>query len=196
MGYPTRSSRKGSHMRIFSKRVRFGVLTGAIGLFTLCLTGQSASADSSVTARAGTPWFYVKSAVVEKCSDVNGKSTSPHALVISFDCRGTNNQLWTFVRDGAGTFDIINRGSGLCLDVFSNFPAVNGDLLQQFPCGPDTAKWEFRAVGGDVVRIVDGTSGRCLSFPDTFDNGARLEMWDCIPDDFYQLWVQRFVTSG
>lgn len=74
-----------------------------------------------------------------KCLAVNGGSTSWGASVIQWSCNGNADQQWTYSftgnydSSGLPIYNLIDRGSGLCLDVpFSSTTA--GTALQQWGC--------------------------------------------------------------
>jgi len=78
-----------------------------------------------------------------KCLAVNGGSTAWGASVIRWGCNGNADQQWTYsftgnyAPSGLPIYNLIDGGSGLCLDVpFSS--GIAGTALQQWGCNGGT----------------------------------------------------------
>ena len=76
--------------------------------------------------------------------DVTNVSTSPGALIQLWSYGGGHNQQWQPQSLGNGFYRMVNRNSGLCLDVPSASTA-NGVQLQQWTCnGSGAQAWNFK----------------------------------------------------
>ena len=83
--------------------------------------------------------------------DVSGASTAPGAPVIDWYSNGGANQVWTFVDQGGGNYEIVNQNSGQCLTT----DGVAGDQLYQFYClnGPGQ-RWQTGLTGNPADAFV------------------------------------------
>ncbi|MBE2320425.1 PQQ-dependent sugar dehydrogenase [Solirubrobacter sp. CPCC 204708] len=89
--------------------------------------------------------------------NVNGASSTPGAKIIQWPYAPEHvNSQWQFVHRGTQGFEIVNRLSGQCLDIWSESP---GGLLQ-WPCdGGLGQRWEFHSVAADgSYSIIENVS--------------------------------------
>ncbi|WP_199044481.1 BNR-4 repeat-containing protein [Glycomyces salinus] len=89
---------------------------------------------------------------------------------------------WTTGDAGEGNriAEVVNRGSGKCMDVVSG-STENGAEIIQWDChGGDNQRWELRDVGGGYFEVVSRASGRCLDVDArSTANGAQVIQWSC-----------------
>lgn len=100
------------------------------------------------------------------CFDVKDASTNANANVIQYKCTGTDQQFWAPIDVGDGYVQLVNRRSGLCLDIQSDVPTVNGDRLQQFWCHPEypSERWtKIPTTRQGVFLLSDAASGKCIT---------------------------------
>ncbi|WP_033337488.1 pectinesterase family protein [Catenuloplanes japonicus] len=102
-----------------------------------------------------------------KCVQV--PSTASGALLVQAACvAGNTAQQWKVVTAGTGT-NLVNVGSGLCIDVPSG-ATTSGLQLQQYACGsPQTNRlWSFAASSAASGRytVPNAATGLCLSTKD------------------------------
>lgn len=106
-----------------------------------------------------------------KCVDNYQFDQSDGNPIVSWECTGTDNQLWSAVPNTDNTMAL--RVHGKCLDVTSSGTA-NGTLVQLYTCNNSAAqKW---VVNGGA--LVNPNSGRCLDGGDLTD-AQRLQIADC-----------------
>ncbi|MCE6997348.1 RICIN domain-containing protein [Saccharothrix sp. S26] len=83
---------------------------------------------------------------------------------------------------GGGYYNVVNVGSGKCLDVYGGDSATgDGVRVVQWTCGSGAnQRWRSEDAGGGYVRLVARHSGKCLDVLDAGTNdGAKLVQWTC-----------------
>jgi hypothetical protein len=74
------------------------------------------------------------------CLDVAGGSLDAWVPVVVNPCASTDSQLWAPYWAGSPTIrTLVNRHSGLCLDLYFN-NSGNGTIIQQYPCNGTSAQ--------------------------------------------------------
>jgi len=105
---------------------------------------------------------------------VNGKvyMASFSGVVNVYGILGTNNL-------ANGTYKIVNRNSGLALDVKGQ-ATTNGSVVQQFTYnGGNNQRWTVTGLGGGQYKIVGVQSGRALDVTgQSTADGAAIELFD------------------
>jgi Ricin-type beta-trefoil lectin domain-like len=76
-----------------------------------------------------------------KAMTVNNGSLSTNASIIQQSWNGSNSQLWKVSPAPTNGFNLINKGSNLCLSVSSN---NSGAALMQKTCSNNAQKWNLR----------------------------------------------------
>jgi len=109
---------------------------------------------------AGSGYYFIQSQLNGNVIDIQGASTSAGALLDAYPQKptGTNNQLWQFVPDpaGSGYYFIQSQLNGNVIDIYGASTSA-GALLDAYPLkttGTDNQLWQ--AVGGifPVVRAL------------------------------------------
>ncbi|WP_197034556.1 RICIN domain-containing protein [Glycomyces sp. NRRL B-16210] len=96
-----------------------------------------------------------------------------------------------------GTFtEVVNRGSGKCLDVQDGSTANGAGIIQWDCWGGSNQRWELQDAGSGFYRIVSQASGRCLDVDGASTaNGAKAIQWAC-NSGANQQWELRSVGGG
>ncbi|MEU4770388.1 RICIN domain-containing protein, partial [Actinosynnema sp. NPDC023794] len=117
-----------------------------------------------------------------KVADVYNASTADGGNVVQWAANGQANQRWR-VRDvGGGQHEVVNVGSGKCLDVYGGTSATgDGVRVVQWACNSGTnQRWRFEDAGTGHVRLVAQHSGKCLTVSGgATADGAQLVQWTC-----------------
>lgn len=102
-----------------------------------------------------------------KCADVPNQSLWQGVAVSQYTCNGGTNQKWWFKDLGTGYYELLGRGSSLCLQ-------ENASTVTQENCtGATTQQWAVTA-SGSYVTLASRASGECLdvSGASTADSAA------------------------
>ncbi|ROP42142.1 alpha-galactosidase [Saccharothrix texasensis] len=117
-----------------------------------------------------------------KVADVYNASTADGGNVVQWGANGQANQRWR-VRDvGGGHHEVVNVGSGKCLDVYGGAPATgDGVRVVQWTCNSGAnQRWRFEDAGDGYARLVAQHSGKCLTVADgSTADGAQLVQRTC-----------------
>ncbi|QQQ73963.1 alpha-galactosidase [Saccharothrix sp. 6-C] len=117
-----------------------------------------------------------------KVADVYNASTADGGTVVQWGANGQANQRWR-VRDvGGGHHEVVNVGSGKCLDVYGGAPATgDGVRVVQWTCNSGAnQRWRFEDAGDGYARLVAQHSGKCLTVADgSTADGAQLVQRTC-----------------
>jgi hypothetical protein len=109
-----------------------------------------------------------------KCLNVSGGNIAPGTSVITWECRGTSNELWHFESDGTVRPAV---DTTKCLDVESG-SATNGTTLDIWPCNSPTSPNQTWSLDFDGTMRTIG--GKCLDDPNgTQNDGVKWDIWDC-----------------
>ncbi len=123
-----------------------------------------------VTINVGSPYFYIKSKLDGNVIDVVGASTTAGAGLDAYPQKttGTDNQLWEFVADpaGSGYYFIKSKLNGNVIDI-EGASTNAGALLDAYPqktSGTDNQLWEFVAdpAGSGYFFIVSRLNGNVI----------------------------------
>ncbi|MFF7467530.1 RICIN domain-containing protein [Streptomyces sp. NPDC008092] len=90
-----------------------------------------------------------------KCADVPNQSLWEGIAISQYTCNGGTNQKWWFKDLGTGYYELMGRGSSLCLQENS------ADVTQEDCTGATTQQWSV-VTSGSYVNIKARTSGECL----------------------------------
>ncbi|HSC86474.1 MAG TPA: RICIN domain-containing protein, partial [Polyangiaceae bacterium] len=101
------------------------------------------------------------------------------ALIQSQTCNGSAFQQWKVVKDAAGYSELVNVGSGKCMDLTGGSTAL-GTNIQQWSCsGADYQKWNVSDQGSAQFAVLSKYSGLALDvYEFSTANGARIVQWD------------------
>ncbi|WP_345723290.1 RICIN domain-containing protein [Herpetosiphon gulosus] len=97
----------------------------------------------------------------------------------------------------AASFNLINRSSGLCLDV-AGANAADGSKVQQWTCNNTPAQqWELRLAESGYYQLVSKATGKCLDLAawSTADGGIA-HQWSCGNNQANQQWNFQTVSDG
>jgi Ricin-type beta-trefoil lectin domain len=158
-------------------------------LLVACLLPGSAAAQFSSGQYYRIYARHVIDANLTPCLDIENASAYDNALVQQWPCNPTaaqDNQLWTLVPTGSGTFRIVAANSAKCLDVV--YPYGNGAAVQQYACNLNALQ------ANQVFSVTPSTPGyyristmaagtpRCLDVPNwSTSAGTKMQVWDCAP---------------
>jgi hypothetical protein len=95
-----------------------------------------------------------------------------------------------------GTYKIINRNSGMALDVVAQL-TTNGSAIQQWGYnGGSNQRWVLTSLGGDHYKITGVQSGRSLHVTgDDLADGARIQLYDYTGSASEQ-WIITPIAGG
>ncbi|MEU8617477.1 RICIN domain-containing protein [Streptomyces sp. NPDC048623] len=156
----------------------------ALGL----LLGSLAATAAPAGAASATNTVTVKNVAGGTCLEMPGWTSEWGAQATVWGCNGGDNQNWVFNAMGGGFFQIVNRSSGLCLELPGLPPSTaDGTRVQQWPCnGGRNQLWWFDHWGsgsGDGSRTAEikNAYAGCLEIngwqSGTWGTGAQL--WSC-----------------
>ncbi|MFD8814527.1 RICIN domain-containing protein [Streptomyces sp. NPDC059627] len=102
-----------------------------------------------------------------KCADVPNQSLWEGIAISQYTCNSGTNQKWWFKDLGTGYYELMGRGSSLCLQENST------DVTQEDCTGATAQQWSV-VTSGSYVNIKARTSGECLdvSGASTADSAA------------------------
>jgi Ricin-type beta-trefoil lectin domain-like len=175
--------------RVMTNRRSFPLLV----LCLLAIVGLPATAAAQFSA---TSYYHIKPrhavlAGYNLCLDVENASPYDNARIQQYTCNPTtpqDNQLWTVVPTGSGTFRIVSAASGKCLDVLDPQNG-NGAAFQQYTCNllSNQANQVFNVTATSApgyYRITSTYSGgtQCLDVPyASLTAGQDVQQWTCGP---------------
>ncbi|WP_328932066.1 MULTISPECIES: RICIN domain-containing protein [unclassified Streptomyces] len=90
-----------------------------------------------------------------KCADVANQSLWQGVAISQYTCNGGTNQKWWFKDLGTGYYELMGRGSSLCLQ-------ENAANVTQENCTGATAQQWSLTTSGSYVLVKARTSGECL----------------------------------
>jgi hypothetical protein len=146
------------------------------------------SYNSNATVTTGQSYTLFSTAL--QPVDIQGASTAPSTAVITAPQNNLTDQQWNVVDDGAGDgyVKLVNRLSGLCLDVYGAGTQA-GSTIDEYTCvNQSNQLWQPGYIGGKLTLRAKGT-GLYLSLPtsgstlviDGFD--ATRSEWSAVPTD-------------
>ncbi len=130
------------------------------------------------------------------CVDVYNASTTPNTPVIVYPCApSATSQFWRFVPVGAaGSYNIVNTNSSLCMSVVDAFDTNPGQVMILEKCAANGSKanqvWSLAdssvASGKNLVVSV---SQQCLDLPyGAIASIFQLQQYYCTKSDPAQSW--------
>ncbi|MFE2881714.1 RICIN domain-containing protein [Streptomyces sp. NPDC059272] len=90
-----------------------------------------------------------------KCADVANQSLWQGVAISQYTCNGGTNQKWWFKDLGTGSYELMGRGSSLCLQ-------ENATNVTQENCTGATAQQWSLTTSGSYVLVKARASGECL----------------------------------
>jgi hypothetical protein len=132
-----------------------------------------------------------------KCLDDSGASIHAGNPIIQWTCNGGANQDWTLTTTGSNQYQVINKLSGLCLDV-QGYSRASGAKIDQNTCMGRyhlNQIWSLRPSSGGGFALVSANSGKCLDVTAASTaNGIQLDQWSC-SGAASQSWIFKSVVS-
>ncbi|MBO4254932.1 RICIN domain-containing protein [Streptomyces griseorubiginosus] len=107
------------------------------------ISGTSATYNTLVARHSG------------KCADVANQSLWQGVAISQYTCNGGTNQKWWFKDLGTGYYELMGRGSSLCLQENA------ADVTQENCTGATAQQWSV-VTSGSYVNIKARASGECL----------------------------------
>jgi hypothetical protein len=107
------------------------------------ISGTSATYNTLVSRNSG------------KCADVANQSLWQGTAISQYTCNSGGNQKWWFKDLGTGYYQLVGRGSSLCLQ-------ENATNVTQENCGSATSQQWSVVTSGSYVNIKARASGECL----------------------------------
>ncbi|MCX5561636.1 RICIN domain-containing protein [Streptomyces sp. NBC_00038] len=108
-----------------------------------------------------------------RCADVTSQSLWQGAQIKQYDCNGGNNQKFWFKSLGSGYYQLMGRGSSLCLTEGAT------NVTQENCTGATTQQWTVTASGG-YSTLKSRASGECLDVNGASTaNSAALITYTC-----------------
>ena len=147
-----------------------------------------APALAAGTGPASGSVFTLKSVSDGSCLGVKESSTASGAKVKVQRCSASPFQRWKAVVDGAGDYQLVNVGSGLCLDL-PGASTARGTSIQQWGCGNGVAwqTWRFNADAQGRYAITSKASGLALD-KDIYSTTGNVLQWTYAGTDNQQ-WI-------
>jgi len=145
-------------------------------------TGDQAvpPADGGMAAQSGAKTLVVRRSNL--CVDVHSADVAPLTNVEQFSCHGKENQLFSFVNEDNGWYQIQAQHSGQCLDV-EEASTANGANVVQWSCkSADVENQQFKleSKGDGWFNLVARHSGLCLDISEnSTGDGANMQQSDC-----------------
>ncbi|MFD0351069.1 RICIN domain-containing protein [Kitasatospora aburaviensis] len=91
--------------------------------------------------------------------------------MITWTAGGSSNQLWQFVRQPDGSYELVNGLSHMCADVSGGSTAA-GAAVVQWPCsGSSNQRWNVKLLANGSYTVISAGSGLLLTTASTA-NGA------------------------
>ncbi len=185
------------------KRIMLGLilaLAGILGATALApasasgvTPGPTAVSGSGPVANFIGEYFEIRNSATNKCASVKDRSVTAGATVHEWTCANANNDLWAPQPLGNGYYWLVNRNSGMCLDIRTNDSSLFGKSLQQFPCNIiySSEQWRFDSAGPPRFNLVSAANpGYCAALRGgSSANGTAIEMYNCsIGDPLGKSW--------
>lgn len=103
-----------------------------------------------------------------------------------------------------GAYNIVNEGTGRCLDAFYSYGGGNGNPVGLWTCnGGVTEAWHIAKKASDfrypdTYAIRNARNSRSLDYPASSNRspGFQYELWDYFPTDGQVFWLMRDGSAG
>jgi hypothetical protein len=169
-------------------RIRIRIRVRKAAALLLAAGGlTAASIPAAPPAAASSTLSYFVNVFDGLCMDVSFQSLDAGAPIVQLPCNGADSQQWDIANPIQVTsnnrtvfyYELVNRHSGMCLDVpYGNLNP--GQILQQWPCwGGAMQMWTITA-DGLFYDIVNLGNQLCVDDKDWSPNpGTGLQTWTC-----------------
>lgn len=123
------------------------------------------------------------------CLDIEGVNKSENAQLLMWNCKGSNNQLFT-VNAIEDRFQFRLEHSNKCLAVENGSQANNARIVQRTCNGTDlSTQWKIDGNEGNHL-LIAAHSGKCLNIKGkNEDRGAVLVQWPCQANQLHDRWA-------
>lgn len=140
-------------------------------------TSPSANVVAATAGPTSNSVITLKSVRDGNCLGVKESSTAAGAKVKVQRCSTSAFQRWKAVKDSAGDYQLVNVGSGLCLDL-PGASTASGTSVHQWGCSSGAAwqTWRFNADGRGNYYITSKVSGLALD-EDIFSTAGNVLQW-------------------
>ncbi len=140
-----------------------------------------ASASASYEALTNGQTYTLKSENSSLLLDILGGVTNNGAMVVQEAATGGKSQQWRLQPSTQGAYEIINVGSGKCLDVIG-VSKSEGTALQQYDCNGNGSQanqiWWFNQQSDGSYEIVSVNSGLVIDVAGMSKSaGATVQQW-------------------
>ncbi len=134
-----------------------------------------------------TPHAHIINGRSGRCLDVNGGATTSGARIIQYGCHTDPNMEWRWIAAGDDAYQLRNRKSRKCIQPEGGSSDDYVGLIQANCTNVNHQRWRF-VPDGDLYRIVNASSGLCLSIfeESTEDYAQAIQTERC--DDLSALW--------
>ncbi|XEC95850.1 RICIN domain-containing protein [Paenibacillus tarimensis] len=114
-----------------------------------------------------------------KMLDVYGLGTANGTNVQIWQGTGGENQQWTVIANGDGTYRLIGLQSGKALDV-NGAGTADGTNVQIWTYGGGAnQKWKFVYTGAGTYKVIDSNSNKVLDVNgSSMGNGTNVQIWE------------------
>jgi hypothetical protein len=128
----------------------------------------------------------LQNALNQEYLDVADASLSDNAQIVTSSLSSRSDQYWTFNAMGDTSYEIVNSGSGKCLDDQHGLVGAGTSMIQ-FACnGNSNQRWYLVDNQGNLT-IVGQLSGRCAA-SQSLSNPDVLIINDCSTTSLSQQW--------
>ncbi|GAA2710234.1 MULTISPECIES: RICIN domain-containing protein [Streptomyces] len=168
------------------RRVTRRLISGRTVIAVLCgpalavATATAAVASPGSTSSAAVGGTKIRSEYRMLFADVEQASFQDGARVIQYPADDSlPNQRFDFMGHADGTYEIVARHSGKCLDVYDASQADGAGVIQ-WPCNGDgNQRWRLEGVGGGAYQLRVMHSGKCLEASWSGTPGEQLRQYPC-----------------
>lgn len=175
----------GSNLGTFKTTFSRQLPSHGAGLYRLALSGSSPTATPAV-------YYTLKARHSGRLADVYyEQSLSDGGNVIQMSADGGTNQKWWSDDVGGGYYNIVNRNSGKCLDVFGA-STTDGTKVVQWACnGGSSQQWQWVAIGS-YYQLKARHSSKCLNVARSWlAEGEQLEQRACSSSTTSMQWTRQ-----
>lgn len=127
----------------------------------------------------GTYYYFTPQHAPSKAIAVPASLPDNGIGLVLFD-RGVIDQQWQLVPDGHGFFELRNRATGKCMEVYGFSNADGGSIVQWDCWGGDNQKWIVAPAANDAAAfdVINKLSGKSLDVAGSGTaNGTPIQQW-------------------
>ncbi|MEU6850395.1 RICIN domain-containing protein [Actinacidiphila alni] len=113
-----------------------------------------------------------------KALDDPNHSTSSGTQLVTWTANGGANQTWTFTRQSDGTYQLVNRESGLCADVEGGSTSAGARIIQWTCTGGSNQHWTVTGRSDGTYTVASAKSGLLVTTASTADGALVTQQPD------------------